>query len=103
MPDITMCTGARCPLKETCYRYKAKPEKQMQSYFAEPPFKGTECECYWAYEAKVEYIYYIPALDEFYICNPVVPSASVENEIYLVSPAYRSRDNVFTGYLIGEL
>ncbi|KKN58939.1 hypothetical protein LCGC14_0547420 [marine sediment metagenome] len=32
MPDITMCTGANCPLRKSCYRYMAKPS-QRQSYF----------------------------------------------------------------------
>ena len=48
MPDITMCQGGKCTIKEECYRYKAKPSEYRQSYFAEPPFKkkmdGTSCE-----------------------------------------------------------
>ena len=43
MADITMCSGTNCPLKETCYRYKATPSS-WQSYFSEPPFKDGECE-----------------------------------------------------------
>ena len=39
MPDISMCSGQNCPLKETCYRYKATPSKFRQSYFMNPPFK----------------------------------------------------------------
>lgn len=31
MPDISMCPGTDCNIRETCYRYKAKPD-QMQSY-----------------------------------------------------------------------
>ena len=38
MPDITMCKGDQCPLKETCYRYKAKPS-MYQSYFVDIPLK----------------------------------------------------------------
>ena len=47
MPDITMCNGQGCELKETCYRYTATPSKYMQSYFTETPIKNGECEHYW--------------------------------------------------------
>ena len=46
MPDITMCVGRFCPLKETCYRYLASPH-EYQSYFIIPPYKKDECEHYW--------------------------------------------------------
>lgn len=52
MPDISMCNGLDCPLKESCYRYKAEPSTFMQSYFFDVPFdkeKG-ECEHYWPTE-----------------------------------------------------
>lgn len=29
--DITMCMTETCPKRETCYRYKAEPER-LQSY-----------------------------------------------------------------------
>ena len=45
MPDITMCEGKDCPLKETCYRYTAKPSEFRQSYFAEVPFNKEEKKC----------------------------------------------------------
>lgn len=37
MPDISMCTGGDCPLKNDCYRYKATPN-EYQSYFSYPPY-----------------------------------------------------------------
>ena len=50
MADITMCIGEKdgkdCPLKETCYRYKAKPNEFWQSYFMEPPYNELEEKCY---------------------------------------------------------
>lgn len=47
MPDITMCKGEECPLKETCYRYIATPTIN-QSYFVNPPFtKKGQCLYYW--------------------------------------------------------
>jgi hypothetical protein len=44
MPDITMCGDAKCPLKEDCYRFKAKPSEYMQSWFTESPRSGDKCE-----------------------------------------------------------
>lgn len=38
MPDITMCSGMDCPLKDKCFRYSAKPH-DYQSYFRKPPFE----------------------------------------------------------------
>ena len=38
MPDITMCKGENCPMKENCYRYTAEPNEYHQSYFMEPPW-----------------------------------------------------------------
>lgn len=48
MPDITMCSGKECPLKETCYRHTAAPDR-YQSYFVNPPIdKATKkCDYYW--------------------------------------------------------
>lgn len=43
MPDITLCLGKECPLKEKCYRYHAKPSL-LQSYFNDPPFDEKGCE-----------------------------------------------------------
>lgn len=42
-PDISLCIGGLCPLKEKCYRYLAKPS-EYQSYFADPPFVKNKCE-----------------------------------------------------------
>lgn len=46
MQDITMCKGIGCEAKETCYRYKAKPNEHRQSYFLEPPIVNNGCEYY---------------------------------------------------------
>lgn len=51
MPDITMCPGGDCPLKETCYRYKAEPS-DYQSYWFEPPYYSGICEHYWEMSSK---------------------------------------------------
>lgn len=53
MPDITMCSGKSCELKELCYRYKVNPSEFRQSYFTQPPNKGLECDYFWP--IKCEY------------------------------------------------
>jgi hypothetical protein len=53
MPDISMCKGSIgafiCPKKETCYRYKAEPTPNWQSYFLNPPYdrETGDCQYYW--------------------------------------------------------
>ena len=32
MTDYTMCTTKICPIKKSCYRFTAEPEKYWQSY-----------------------------------------------------------------------
>ena len=46
-----MCVGTNCPLKETCYRYKATPS-EYQSYWLEPPYYAGICEHYWEIEGS---------------------------------------------------
>ena len=46
MSDIAKCEGTNCPIKETCYRFKAIPNEYYQSYFMEIPFKDGKCDYY---------------------------------------------------------
>jgi len=39
MPDICMCQSHKCPLRNSCYRYRAIPDDYRQSYFMESPWK----------------------------------------------------------------
>lgn len=32
MPDISMCSNGDCPSRESCYRYRAVPNPDWQSY-----------------------------------------------------------------------
>lgn len=51
MPDITMCEGGSCVLKENCYRFKAKPTPSWQAYFNTPPFKDEHnCDYFWKHQ-----------------------------------------------------
>ena len=55
MPDISLCIGNQCSIKEKCYRYTAKPDEYGQAYFSVPPYKDKEenkhkdvyCEYFW--------------------------------------------------------
>lgn len=52
MADITMCKGEKglisCPLKEECYRFKAKASER-QAIFVEVPYniKDKTCGYFW--------------------------------------------------------
>lgn len=52
MADITMCEGKGCPMKDTCYRHTAKPDKYRQSWLVKEPIKDGECSLYWRTDAK---------------------------------------------------
>jgi hypothetical protein len=62
MTDITKCKGSNegqtssvrekeidCPLKENCYRYKAKGG-EYQSYFMDIPYERGHCKYFWGIE-----------------------------------------------------
>lgn len=38
MPDITMCEGTNCIVKEKCKRFYSTPSDYTQSYFVQIPF-----------------------------------------------------------------
>lgn len=52
--DITMCNGIGCQLRFGCYRFKAIPNEDYQSYFKEPPVKNVDgvslCGYFWPTE-----------------------------------------------------
>lgn len=41
-----MCMNKECPLRESCYRFKATPNKYRQSY-AIFKFEDNSCEHFW--------------------------------------------------------
>lgn len=49
--DYTLCNGDNCPIKKTCYRFLAEPDK-YQSYFSKSPNKGKKCNYYWKYKER---------------------------------------------------
>lgn len=51
MPDITMCKGTKCKLKDRCYRYVATPDS-WQSWFVKIPYKNGACDNFWEYNKE---------------------------------------------------
>jgi hypothetical protein len=48
MPDISLCKGINCNIKDNCYRFKAEPSKFMQSWFFNSPnLDPLNCDYYW--------------------------------------------------------
>ncbi len=48
MPDITMCKGDYCELRDNCYRFKAEPSEFRQSWFCKSPnLDSYYCDYYW--------------------------------------------------------
>jgi hypothetical protein len=54
MPDITMCSGKNCPLRESCYRYTAPIAGYKQAIWIVAPYDSTlkKCDHYWLAERK---------------------------------------------------
>jgi hypothetical protein len=49
MPDITMCPGARCDKKDSCYRHTATASTPYQ-YWAQ--FDPEDCKQYWPIDGR---------------------------------------------------
>ena len=51
MADISMCKDKGCPIKETCWRFKAPANEHRQSYgsfkYGECDVNGNGCDYYW--------------------------------------------------------
>jgi len=56
MPDITLCHGFECPVKEKCKRFTAKSSEHWQAYFLDPPYAVTDnvfkCDMFWGENAE---------------------------------------------------
>ena len=48
MPDVTMCPGGACPLRQRCYRYRAVPDGRQDAFGAVPfDEEAGACELFW--------------------------------------------------------
>lgn len=105
MPDITLCFGVNCPIKEQCYRFTARPEV-YQSYFYDSPREGLTCNYFIQNTTNLV----INDIDtDFSIDKPGVYFDSELNEIYLVegeesstTPFRRisTKNHTYVGHLI---
>lgn len=46
MPDISLCSNTKCPLKYRCGRYLAVPDTHWQSYSGFQPI-AMQCDGFW--------------------------------------------------------
>lgn len=46
MPDIAMCMGQGCPIKDSCFRHVATPNPYRQSYMEPERKEDGSCEYY---------------------------------------------------------
>ena len=53
MPDISMCNGQDCPIKEYCYRYTAEPSEFWQTWGMFEFNKETGCNYFMANEKDI--------------------------------------------------
>lgn len=52
MTDITLCDGKDCPLKDSCYRYLAKRDPWIQSFFLAAPYEEDTHKCKYFWDKK---------------------------------------------------
>jgi len=53
MPDITMCKGDGCKLKDKCYRFTANANPHYQSYFTDLPLNDDgSCDYFYPYAGR---------------------------------------------------
>jgi hypothetical protein len=54
MTILPKCTGAGCPLKLTCDRYKPNVDKKKEEHFSVPPYDSEREKCSWHIEPGIE-------------------------------------------------
>ena len=45
MPDISMCEGKDCPIRQHCYRHTASANKKWQSWLCDAPYDHKKRRC----------------------------------------------------------
>jgi len=49
MSDITMCEGINCPIREKCFRFRAKTNL-VQHFFLKTPYEYSHCDKFISFE-----------------------------------------------------
>ena len=52
MSDITMCEGINCPIREKCFRFRAKINL-VQHFFIKTPYEYSHCDKFISYEDEL--------------------------------------------------
>lgn len=92
MPDITMCRGNGCELKDNCYRYKATPNDFRQSWFFKPPFTGSSCDYFWKNNLPNTVInnkiYKLNTVQKLLIKLKIIKDPNMNIELYRINSDY---------------
>ena len=90
MSDITKCSGFLCPLKDNCYRYKAKDDV-LQSYFTEQPYKDGKCEMFLSLK-KITLCFFLLFLTSCGIIKKNKEQTSIEDKSTITTDITRFSD-----------
>ena len=90
MSDITKCSGFLCPLKDNCYRYKAK-DGVLQSYFTEQPYKDGKCEMFLGLK-KITLCFFLLFLTSCGIVKKNKEQTSIEDKSTIITDITRFSD-----------
>ena len=90
MSDITKCSGFLCPLKDNCYRYKAK-DGVLQSYFTEQPYKDGKCEMFLGLK-KITLCFFLLFLTSCGIVKKNKEQTSIEDKSTITTDITRFSD-----------
>ena len=52
MSNITMCEGINCPIREKCFRFRAKANL-VQHFFIKTPYEYSHCDKFISYEDEL--------------------------------------------------
>ena len=52
MSDITMCEGINCPIREKCFRFRAKTNL-VHHFFLKTPYEYSHCDKFISYEDEL--------------------------------------------------
>lgn len=90
MSDITKCSGFLCPLKDNCYRYKAK-DGVLQSYFTEQPYKDEKCKMFLGLK-KITLCFFLLFLTSCGIVKKNKEQTSIEDKSTITTDITRFSD-----------
>lgn len=93
MPDISMCQGFNCNIKDNCYRFKAKPSEFRQSWFCESPNKDPYyCDLYWEIIKPIHKFNNGNGATLYHICSKII-NTGFTKELYCSTKCEKNDKN----------